>query len=53
MVTHIRLDRSPYLVKCENLFTIQQAQILRTIGRLAPGLMAKVDGCLRVSLGLN
>lgn len=40
-------------VKCENLFTIQQAHVLRTIGRLAPALMAKVDGRLTASLGLK
>ena len=37
-------------VKCENLFTIQQAHILRTIGHLSQALMAKVDACLKASL---
>jgi len=40
-------------VKCENLFTVLQADILRTIGRLWPALMAKVDACLKASLGLK
>lgn len=39
-------------VKCENLFTVEQHVILRTIGRLAPATMAKVDGCLQAALGL-
>ena len=43
----------PSAVKCENLFTIQQAHILRTIGRLSPALTAKVDACLKESLGLK
>jgi len=43
----------PSAVKCENLFTIQQAHILRTIGRLSPAMMAKVDACLKASLGLK
>ena len=43
----------PSAVKCENLFTVAQADILRTIGRLSPALMAKVDDCLKASLGLT
>ena len=43
----------PSGVKCENLFTVSQAHILRTIGRLSPALMAKVDACLKASLGLK
>jgi mRNA-degrading endonuclease toxin of MazEF toxin-antitoxin module len=43
----------PSAVKCENLFTILQAHILRTIGRLSPALMAKVDARLKASLGLK
>jgi len=43
----------PSAVKCENLFTIQQAHILHTIGRLSRVLMAKVDECLKASLGLG
>jgi len=40
-------------VKCENLFTVSQSHILRTIGRLSPILMNKVDACLKASLGLT
>lgn len=43
----------PSAVKCENLFTIAQSHILRTIGHLAPTLMGKVDACLKASLGLK
>jgi mRNA interferase MazF len=43
----------PSAVKCENLFTILQSHILRTIGRLSPALMAKVDASLKASLGLK
>ena len=43
----------PSAVKCENLFTIQQAHILRTIGHLSPTLTAEVDVCLKASLGLK
>ncbi|MFH1264651.1 MAG: type II toxin-antitoxin system PemK/MazF family toxin [Planctomycetota bacterium] len=43
----------PSAVKCENLFTVSQADILRTIGRLSPGLMVKVDACLKASLGVE
>jgi mRNA-degrading endonuclease toxin of MazEF toxin-antitoxin module len=42
----------PSALKCENLFTVMQSHILRTIGSLSPALMAKVDGCLKASLGL-
>ena len=37
----------------KNLFTVSQADILRTIGRLSPALMATVDACLKASLGLK
>ena len=43
----------PSAVKCENLFTVSQADILRTVGRLSLGLMAKVEACLKSSLGLK
>lgn len=44
---------APSAVKCENLFTVSQSHILRTIGRLSPILMNKVDACLKASLGLT
>jgi mRNA-degrading endonuclease toxin of MazEF toxin-antitoxin module len=40
-------------VKCENLFTVLQSDILRTVGRLSPALMANVDARLKASLGLK
>ena len=42
----------PSAVKCENLFTISQAHILRTIGHLSPALLEKVGVCLKASLEL-
>jgi mRNA interferase MazF len=39
-------------VKCENLFTVMQSNILHPIGHLPPALMRKVDACLKASLGL-
>ena len=43
---------APSAVKCENLFTVMQSNILHTIGHLPPALMSKVDACLKTSLGL-
>jgi mRNA interferase MazF len=42
----------PSLVSCINLYTIDQASAVRTIGTLAPGLMHRVDRCLAAALGL-
>lgn len=39
-------------VKCENLYTLPQAIIQRTIGRLPDPLMRQVDDALTVSLNL-
>lgn len=39
-------------VKCENLYTLPQASVLRTIGQLSPTLMRQVDDALKVSLQL-
>ena len=39
-------------VKCENLFTIAQGDILRTLGRLSPQQMRKVDECVRAAVGV-
>ena len=39
-------------VKCNNLFTIDQRDILATIGRLSPTLMTKVEACLKAALDL-
>jgi mRNA interferase MazF len=43
---------SPSVVKCENLFTIEQSLIERTIGKLPKGSMAEVGLCLKASLGI-
>jgi mRNA interferase MazF len=40
-------------VKCENLYTVRQQDILRSIGRLSNSLLASVDDCLKASLGLS
>ena len=42
----------PSLVACNNLFTIEQSGILRTIGMLPASTMVKIDACLKVALGL-
>jgi mRNA interferase MazF len=39
-------------VKCENLYTISQGDILRRLGSIHPSLMARVDTCLKEALGL-
>lgn len=39
-------------VKCGNLFTIAQQDILRTIGSLSPALLTRVDECLKAALHL-
>jgi mRNA interferase MazF len=39
-------------VKCENLYTLPQASVLRTVGQLSPTLMRQVDDALKVSLEL-
>lgn len=39
-------------VLCENLLTIDQAKIRRTIGRLPAVTMQKIDACLKAALGL-
>ena len=40
------------LVSCNNLATIEQALIARTIGSLSPSLGQKLDVCLKAALGL-
>jgi mRNA interferase MazF len=41
------------VVSCENLLTVQQAQIRRKIGRLSDEHLRAVDEALRVSLSLG
>ena len=43
----------PSAVKCENLYTLPQAVVLRTIGQVSPSLMQQVDDALKASLGLR
>ena len=43
----------PSVVKCENIHTVRQQDILQTIGQLSPELTAEVDKCLKVSMGLS
>jgi mRNA interferase MazF len=40
------------VVSCENILTVVQADILRTVGRLPAALMQRVDQALKVSLAL-
>jgi mRNA-degrading endonuclease toxin of MazEF toxin-antitoxin module len=42
----------PSAVKCENLYTISQGDILRKLESVPPSLMARVDTCLKEALGL-
>jgi mRNA interferase MazF len=44
--------QGPSAVKCENLFTIGQHDILRRIGHLPKAAMSRVSACLKESLGL-
>ena len=39
-------------VSCENLATINESRIVRTIGHLSPNLMQVLGNCLREALGL-
>jgi len=40
------------VVKCENLFTIEQSLVRRVIGSLPETSMARVEECLKASLGI-
>ena len=42
----------PSAVKCENLFTVAQADIRRTTGHLSDVLKQKLDVCLKAALEL-
>lgn len=44
--------RHSSLVQCENLVTLDQGLILRSLGSLSSALMQQIDACLRASLGL-
>ena len=42
----------PSLVSCINLFTLDQQDVLQTIGQLPAASMKRVDSCLRAALDL-
>jgi hypothetical protein len=42
----------PFAVKCENLMTVPQADIIRVVGRLSDVLKQLLDECLKLSLEL-
>jgi mRNA interferase MazF len=39
-------------VKCSNLYTVDQRDILATVGSLPTNVMARIDGCLKAALEL-
>lgn len=39
-------------VQCENLLTVDQQFILRTIGRFPPNLLLQIEDCLKAALEL-
>jgi hypothetical protein len=41
------------LVSCNNLATIEQALIHRTIGALSPTLLLQLDACLKAALQIT
>jgi mRNA interferase MazF len=41
------------VINCVNLFTVEQAKILHTIGKLSAALMQQVDAALKVALELT
>jgi mRNA interferase MazF len=40
----------PSLIVCSNLFTLDQASIIRTAGQLTPTLLQRVNDCLKAAL---
>jgi mRNA interferase MazF len=44
--------RGPSLISCINLYTVDQANVARTIGSLSATAIQKVDACLKNALGL-
>jgi len=40
-------------VNCVNLFTVDQAKVLRTLGYLPSPLMARVDQCLKAAIDVS
>jgi mRNA-degrading endonuclease toxin of MazEF toxin-antitoxin module len=42
----------PSAVKCENLYTVSQQDVIRKLGSLPPMVMARVNASLKEALGL-
>ena len=40
-------------VNCVNLFTVHQNKVLRTLGKLSPALLTRIDHCLKETLGIS
>ena len=45
--------RQDSMIQCENLLTIDQRQIIATIGSLTSPLMQQIDDCLKAALELS
>ena len=43
---------APSAITCENIATVHQSRITRTIGHLPDDLMQQVNACLKASLGI-
>jgi mRNA interferase MazF len=39
-------------VACESLFSLHQRLIVKRIGFLSPAVMARIDDCLKIALGI-
>jgi mRNA interferase MazF len=42
----------PSVIVCVNLYTVEQADILKTIGHLSAAVLGKVNACLKAALEL-
>lgn len=42
----------PSAVKCENIYTVPQANIHKSVGRLSPRLMQQIDTAIKASLAV-
>lgn len=40
-------------ITCENLFTVNQRRVTRTLGKVSPATMQAVDDCLKAALALQ
>ncbi len=43
----------PSLVSCNNLFTLDQVRVIRTLGHLSDVLKQRLDDCLKAALELS